>query len=237
MNYDQLIDFIKEVKPSANEKELSGILKKFKVYYDFLIEENAKYNLTGITELEEVILKHFYDSIVVLKYYFLTKQKVCDLGSGAGFPGIPLKIVCPDIDLTFVEPTGKRAKFLEMVCAKLEFKKYHVINDRMESLDDKFRDFFDIVVSRAVSSLPILIELSIPYLKTNGLSIAYKAKLGEEELKDASNCLKLLNAKPFLVKTFNISEDIGRCLVFIKKQSKTNKKYPRNYSLIASKPL
>ena len=144
---------------------------QFKIYYEFLISENEKYNLTSITNKDEVYIKHFYDSIQLENIInFEKKIDMCDVGSGAGFPSIPLKILYPNINLTIIEPTLKRCNFLKELCEKLKLENVTIINDRAENIKDLK---FDIVTARAVSNLPILLELCIPLTKGNAYFIAY----------------------------------------------------------------
>ena len=147
--------------------------EKFKIYYEFLISENQKYNLTSITDANEVYIKHFYDSCVLLNYFYLSDSTLCDVGSGAGFPGIPLKIINDSIKLTIVEPTAKRINFLKELCEKLEIKDVEFICDRAENVAKERREEFDFVTARAVSALPTLLELTIPLVRVGGSFISY----------------------------------------------------------------
>ena len=212
--------------------------EKFDLYYDFLIEENKKYNLTAITDKEEVYIKHFIDSLLMDKVFDLSKEiKICDVGSGAGFPGIPLKICYPNIDLTIIEPTKKRTNFLQMLCDKLDIK-VNIINDRVENVANELEEEFDIVTARAVASTNTLLELLVKICKVNGNLILYKGDKAFEELKQASNAIKLLGLDLKNVNTFNLDSNYGtRNIVVLNKKEKTNSKYPRRYAEILKKPL
>ena len=212
--------------------------EKFQIYYDFLINENKLYNLTSITDINEVYIKHFYDSFSLLDYLNLDDLKVLDIGSGAGFPGIPLKIMNDKIKLTIIEPTLKRINFLKELCKKLDINDVVFINKRAEDITIEERESFDCVVIRAVSNLKILLELCVPYLKVNAKLIAYKGKGYLEELEDAQNALKVLKCKVINIYKYNLFNDYGeRALIEISKLEKTDFKYPRLYAKIKNKPL
>lgn len=214
-------------------------LEQFKKYYEFLKLENQKYNLTSITEESEVYIKHFYDSISVNKIVnFKNVSTLCDIGSGAGFPGIPLKIVYPHLILTIVEPTQKRCKFLEELVNLLELENVLIINERSEKLDIKYRDYFDIVTARAVASLPILLELTVPYVKVGGSFVALKGSSYEEELDLAKSAITKLDIKISNIVNYELPNDLGmRSLMNFKKLKQTKEIYPRNYALIKKKHL
>ena len=162
-----------------------------------------------------------------------------DLGSGAGFPGVVIKIFFPSCKMYLVEPTLKRCKFLESLINKLELNDIFVFNERSENLSDDFREFFDCVVSRAVTQLNILLELSIPFIKVGGNLIAYKSRKSETEIKDSTNALKILNCEIFKDDIYYLDDNKEnlRNILLIKKNKKTKKIYPRNYSIIKSKHL
>lgn len=213
-------------------------MDKFDLYYDFLISENEKYNLTAITEREEVFIKHFDDSLKPsLVIDFDKIETICDIGSGAGFPGIPLKIKYPHLKLTIIEPTLKRCKFLSQLVFKLDLKDVIIINDRAENIGN-LREKFDVVVARAVSNLRMLLELTIPYVKVDGYFVALKGSNYEEEIKLASNAFKVLDIVIDEIKTYELDKGYGlHSLIKIKKLKPTNIKYPRAYGVIKNKPL
>ena len=206
----------------------------FKKYYEFLKEENEKYNLTTITEETEVYYKHFIDSLSVENIVDLDNISFCDVGSGAGFPSIPLKIMHPTMHLTIIEPTLKRCNFLKELVNLLNLDDVEIINDRAENVKDRH---FDIVSARAVSSLPILLELCIPLVKVNGYFIAFKGSNYQEELTLSNNALKKLDAKLVDLYKYELSTYGTHYLLKVLKEKETNKIYPRIYSQIKKKPL
>ena len=210
------------------------MIDAFEKYYKFLVEENNKYNLTSITDKDEVYIKHFLDSLSIENIIDLDNISLCDVGSGAGFPAIPLKIMYPNIKLTIIEPTLKRCNFLKQVVEMLNMKDVEIINDRAENIKDMH---FDVVCARAVSNLSILLELCIPLVKVNGYFISMKGSNYKEELDDASNALNALDAKVEDIYEYDLEEYGKRVLLKIKKIKETKKIYPRMYSQIKKKPL
>ncbi len=207
-------------------------------YYEFLISENQKYNLTSITNKEEVYIKHFEDSMSVdLVIDFNSIKEVCDVGSGAGFPGIPLKIKYPHIKLTIIEPTLKRCNFLTQLVLKLGLKDVIIINDRAENMKD-LRSKFDLVVARAVSPLPMLLELCMPLVKVGSYFVSMKGPSFQSEIDIANNALNELNSVIDKVKTYELSKGYGEhSLIKIKKIKEVSSKYPRLYKDIKNNPL
>lgn len=210
--------------------------KLFDEYYKFLIEENEKYNLTAITEKEEVFYKHFLDCAKVLEYTDLSGKVICDVGSGAGFPGIVLKILCPSLKLYIIEPIGKRCNFLNMLVARLNLKDVVIINDRAENVK-QYRNYFDYVFARAVSNLPMLIELCIPLVKVSGSFIALKGSNYQEEVDLSKNALDELKSLILKIDTYELKDYGLHSIININKKSKTPDKYPRAYAQIKHKPL
>ncbi len=210
----------------------------FLTYYQFLKEENEKYNLTAITSFEEVYEKHFKDSLMVCNVIPMEDIKtICDVGSGAGFPGIPLKIVFPHLSLTIIEPTQKRCQFLKKLIEKLELKDVTIINDRAEN-QNNLREHFDLVCARAVASLPILLELCIPLVKKDKYFIAMKGSNYQEEIHQASHACKVLDCVLEMVQTYELSQGFGtHSLLRYKKNKITKSSYPRHYATIKKKPL
>lgn len=227
-------ELIKSIVDASNTQ-----LEKLKKYYDILIEESNKYNLTAIKDLEEVYIKHFYDSLLLSKTTDLSKNvKLADIGSGAGFPGLVLKIMFPNLSITLIEPTLKRCNFLNLVIKELDLKDIYVVNARAEEYIKEKREYFDIVTARAVAPLNILLELSIPFLKQNGIFIAMKGSSASTELEDALNAYKVLNAKVTEEYTFNLPKDLGtRKIIKFTKLGKTKDIYPRLYAKIKKQPL
>lgn len=210
-------------------------LKNLDLYAKLLKEYNEVMNLTGIDDFEEVYLKHFYDSLTIAKFIDKSnKLEIADLGSGAGFPGIILAIFFPNHQFYLIEPLQKRCKFLQVIIEKLSLKNVIIENKRMEEINHQF----DIITSRAVAKLNILLELAIPNLKINGLFIPLKGKNGMEEINQAQNALKELNAKIQDIDEFNLpNENSKRINIVIEKIALTKDKYPRNFSQIKKKPL
>ena len=212
--------------------------EKFLLYYNFLVQENEKYNLTSITEKEEAYIKHFYDSIQLEKAIDLNNiTTLCDVGSGAGFPSIPLKIVYPHLHITIIEPTLKRCNFLNQLVELLQLENVTIINDRAENMTN-LRETFDIVCARAVAAMPILLELCVPLVKLNKYFIALKGSLFHEEMIKSSNAIKVLNVNVNKVYEYELLNNYGKhSIIVFEKTKNTNIKYPRKYNLIKNKPL
>ena len=230
-------EFIKELK-NIDIILTQNQINKFKIYYEYLIEYNKHTNLTSITTKEDVYLKHFYDSCLLTKTIdFNNINTMLDIGCGAGFPGIVIKILFPNIKLTLLDSNNKKTKFCESLSKLLELDNVEIVNKRAEEYIVEKREFFDIVSARAVKNLPVLIELSIPYVKQNGYFIAMKSDY-EEELNKSKNGIKVLGAEYIKTININLPNNTGvRNFILIKKINKTNPKYPRNYSQIIKKPL
>lgn len=211
---------------------------KFEEYFSYLVSENEKYNLTSIVKYDEVYSKHFHDSLSMENVVNLDKDiSICDVGSGAGFPGIPLKIEHDSIKLTIIEPTTKRINFLANLINKLDLKDVTLINGRAEEATSE-REKFDITCARAVAQVPILLELLVPLTKVNGKIILYKGDKGTLELDESKRALKELNCSVEKIYEYDLPLDMGkRMLIVINKNSKTNIKYPRRYSVIKNNPL
>lgn len=230
-------EFIKELK-NIDIILTQNQINKFKIYYEYLIEYNKHTNLTSITTKEDVYLKHFYDSCLLTKTIdFNNIDTMLDIGCGAGFPGIVIKILFPNIKLTLLDSNNKKTKFCESLSKLLELDNVEIVNKRAEEYIVEKREYFDIVSARAVKNLPVLIELSIPYVKQNGYFIAMKSDY-EEELNNSKNGIKVLGAEYIKTININLPNNTGiRNFILIKKINKTNPKYPRNYSQIIKKPL
>lgn len=207
----------------------------FRKYYEFLIQENKKYNLTAITNEEEVYYKHFYDSLTLIKTNLIKEGvSLCDIGSGAGFPGIPLKIIYPNLKLTIVESQTKKTEFLKKLVIFLELDNVEIINKRAEEY--AHTKYFDIVTARAVADLSILNELCLPLVKKGGYFIAMKGNY-EEELKRTLNGITILGGKLIEVLSFELPKDMGKRNLIIIKKEKMVQGYPRAFSQIKKKPL
>ena len=228
------------LKNYLNQLKIENIdltIDKFELYYNLLIEWNNKMNLTGITERNSVYLKHFYDCITLIKAIDLTKNlKIVDVGTGAGFPGLVLKIVFPNLDVVLVDALNKRINFLNHVIESLKLENIEAIHDRIENYAKNNLEVFDLVTCRAVAKLNIISELCLPLAKINGYFIPMKATI-EDEISD-TKYLEVLKSKVESVITFNLPiENSVRNLIVIKKYGSIDKKYPRQYDKIIKNPL
>ena len=234
MNQNKFILELKNIGIEITEFQLNQLEK----YYELLINWNKVMNLTGIVEKEEVYLKHFYDSLTITKVVDLNNiETLCDVGTGAGFPGIVLKILFPKLKITLVDSLQKRIKFLNEVITTLNLKDIEALHFRVEEYAIKNKEKFDIVTARAVASLNILSEYCIPLVKENGYFIAMKGN-AVEEISHIDNALENLSSKIEKIEEFKLPiEDSQRMLISIKKIKKTSKKYPRKYNEIKKNPL
>jgi 16S rRNA (guanine(527)-N(7))-methyltransferase GidB len=231
-------------KEFVEELSLLGInitadqLKKLNDFYKLLVEWNEKINLTAIVEEQEVYLKHFYDSLTLIKAIDLTKDlSLCDVGSGAGFPGIVLKIVFPNLNITLIDSLNKRVIYLNDIIEQLELSSIKAIHARMEDYARDNQEKFDIITARAVTSTQILSEICVKALKIGGYLILMKGNC-EEELESSSKCFKQLNLELSDIHKFILPiENSNRTLVVIEKIGKTDKAYPRSIDKIKKSPL
>lgn len=208
-------------------------LDKFSRYFDLVIENNKLFNLTAITEEHDFIDKHYIDSMIGVSE-IPNDSNLLDIGSGGGFPSIPIAILKEDVKVTALDSTAKKMTFVENSAKEIGLNNITTIAGRAEEMPS-LRESFDVVTARAVSSLPILLELAIPLLKVNGLFVAYKTD--ESELNDAKTALKTLNCVHISTKTANLPNGDNRAILVFKKLSKTDNKYPRQYGAIKKKPL
>lgn len=220
-------------------------LEQFLMYYELLMEWNKVMNLTAITEYKEVVQKHFVDSLSIIKV--IDKESlqsenisVIDIGTGAGFPGIPIKIIFSGLKITLLDSLNKRIRFLNEVIEKLELEDVETIHGRAEDYAkrDKYREQYNICVSRAVANLSTLSEYSLPFVKVGGNFLSYKAENVEEEMKKSKHAIMLLGGKVEEVIKFNLPDtDIKRAIVKIRKENLTSKKYPRKSGIPSKEPL
>lgn len=211
--------------------------QKLELYADMLCEWNQKINLTAITEPEDIAVKHFLDSMMVFKYADIPSgASVIDVGTGAGFPGVVMKIVRPDIKLTLLDSLAKRINFLDELCKALEIE-VTTVHSRAEDIPTGFRESFDIATARAVANMRVLCEYCMPYVKVGGSFVALKGSAAEQELSEADNAVKVLGGKLKSCKTFSIADAGERGIIEIKKISQTPTKYPRNPAKISKQPL
>ena len=234
MTKDKFIEEVKKLGIEINNIQLEQLNK----YYELLIEWNKVMNLTGIVEEEEVYLKHFYDSLTLYKVINLNNiENLCDVGTGAGFPGIVLKILFPTLKITLIDSLQKRINFLNEVIKSLDLKDIEAIHFRIEEYAINGRDKFDLVTARAVAPLNILSEYCLPLVKENGYFIAMKGN-ALEEINNSRNALNLLNSHIERIEEFTLPiEESQRTLIKVKKTDKTSKKYPRKYNEIKKNPL
>ena len=233
MNKEEFIKELKKMNIELTEQQLT-LLEE---YYIILKEENEKYNLTRIIKHNEVYLKHFYDSLTINKIIDIYSQNICDLGSGAGFPGLVLAICFPNTKLTLIESNGKKCYFLNLVKEKLKLDNVIIINERIEDHAKVHRETFDIVTARAVATLKHLLEYGIPLVKVDGNFIAMKANVENEE-QNIENYLNKLSIKEDKRIIFNLPvENSLRTIIKYTKTKETDKKYPRRYNEILKKDL
>ena len=234
MNLNEFISKVKELGIELNDNQIN----QFNKYYELLVEYNKVMNLTGITEYEEVLEKHFYDSLTMAKKVNLNDSSLVDIGAGAGFPCIPLKIAFPSLDVTVVDSLAKRMKFLEVVIKELNLENIRCLAMRGEDFAKLHREEFDYVTARAVARLNILNEITIPLVKVGGYFVALKGQDGLIEIDECKDAFNKLGAKIEMIDEFNLpNENAKRINIFIKKEKKTNVIYPRDYARIKKNPL
>lgn len=231
----RFLQFLSELQITLSDQQMN----QFLAFYEMMCEKNKVMNLTGITEYEEVVIKHFIDSLSLVKAIPLTNQKIIDVGCGAGFPGIPLKIAFPEIEITLLDSLNKRIVFIQDVCESLGLTKIEAIHGRAEDFaqNPKYREQYDICVSRAVSNLSSLSELCIPFVKTDGYFIPYKSEKGIEELTEAQNAIKILGGDCKKNVSFELPSKEKRTLFVIKKEKRTAKIFPRKAGMPLKEPL
>ena len=215
--------------------------KQFERYFELLVEWNEKINLTAITDKEEVYLKHFYDSIAPILQGLIPNEtiKLLDIGAGAGFPSLPMKILYPQLDVTIIDSLNKRINFLQLLAQELDLDGVHFYHGRAEDLaqDKNFRAQYDFVTARAVARMQVLSELTIPYLKVGGKLLALKASNAPEELLEAKNALNLLFSKVEDNLSYDLPNGDPRYITVVEKKKETPNKYPRKAGIPNKRPL
>lgn len=232
-----LLEKVKDLSIELSEKQVEQFIK----FYELLVEWNKVMNLTGITEYEEVVEKHFVDSLSIVKAIdIMNCETVIDIGTGAGFPGIPLKIAFPHLKITLLDSLNKRIKFLNTVISELDLEDIHTIHGRAEDFakQAEYRERYDLCVSRAVANLATLSEYCLPYVNVDGMFIPYKSGDIEAELNNSKKAVQILGGKIEKTIKFELpGTDIGRSFVKVKKVKNTGKKYPRKAGLPSKEPL
>jgi len=231
------VEKCKKIGISLSDKQVN----QFMTYYDLLIEWNSFMNLTAITDYDEVVMKHFIDSLAICQYVdFEKNDSLIDIGTGAGFPGIPLKIVFPNLKITLLDSLNKRINFLNTVIETLELDNIETIHGRAEDFakQPNYREQYDFVISRAVANLATLSELCLPFVKKDRLFISYKSEKCNEELLDAKKAIDILGGKvEKQMEYYLLDSDIKRNLLLIRKVKSTPKKYPRKAGTPAKEPI
>ena len=215
--------------------------EQYERYFELLVEWNEKINLTAITDKDEVYLKHFYDSIAPILQGLIENQpiRLLDIGAGAGFPSLPMKILFPELDVTIIDSLNKRINFLHLLAEELGLSGVHFYHGRAEDFaqDKAFRAQFDIVTARAVARMQVLSELTIPYLKVGGQLLALKASNAPEELEEAKNALNLLFSKVEDNLQYELPNGDPRYITLVEKKKETPNKYPRKAGMPNKRPL
>ena len=234
MTKDRFIEELEKIGIKITQLQLNQLDK----YYHLLLEWNQKINLTTIIKESDVYLKHFYDSLTINKIISLSEiDSLCDVGTGAGFPGLVIKILFPNIKITLVDALEKRVKFLNYVINELGLNKIEVVHERSEIYAKSHREEFDVVTARAVASLPILIEYCVPMVKVNGYFIPLKANISQEII-ESENAIEKLSLKIIKKISFKLPvEESNRTIIKFLKTKKTILKYPRKNNEIKNKPL
>ena len=234
MNLSEFIIKVRELGIELNDKQID----QFNQFYNLLIEYNKVMNLTGITAYEDVLEKHFYDSLTAAKKVNFNNSTLVDIGAGAGFPCIPLKIAFPSLKINVVDSLNKRILFLKTVIQELELKDIECFSMRGEDFAKMHREEFDYVTARAVARLNILNEICLPLVKVNGYFISMKGQDGLIEIEECHSAFQKLGAKVDFIDEFYLpQENSKRINIFIKKETKTNSLYPREFAKIKKNPL
>lgn len=237
MNEQQFKEALLEKGIQLSDEQMN----QFKLYFELLVEWNEKMNLTAITDLEGVYLKHFYDSISAALYFdFSNVTTVCDVGAGAGFPSLPIKICFPHLHVTIVDSLNKRITFLNHLSEQLKLENVNFVHSRAEDFgqNPKYREQFDCVMARAVARLPVLSELCLPLAKKDGCFVALKAAAGSEELKEAGKAISVLGGALKNEYYYHLPvEDSERSLFVFEKIKQTPKKYPRKPGVPNKQPI
>ena len=237
-NFEKIISYCENKNIEVTEQKLQQLAK----FYELMVEKNKVMNLTGITEWDDVVLRHFIDSLSIVEVFDLNhfQGRVLDLGTGAGFPGIPLKIMFPNLSIVLFDSLNKRIKFLQEVIDELDLDLIEAIHGRAEEYgrNPSYREKFDLVVSRAVANISTLSEYCLPFVKIDGSFISYKTDSIEEEIQNAGKAISILGGKISKLEHYTLFDsDMSRSLLEIKKIKSTGKKFPRKAGLPSKEPL
>ena len=236
----EMEDYLSHVADLSDLSLTNQMIRRFSIFYEMLIETNKSMNLTAITDMEAVVLKHFIDSVMLSKYFDLSECSVIDVGTGAGFPGIPLAIFYSNAEFVLLDSLKKRLRFIDQVLEKCELNHVTLIHGRAEDFgrDEMYREQFDFCVSRAVASLPVLLELCTPFVRVGGKFISYKSEQLAEELEQSKNALSILKCKLNQEIPYHIPDtDYSRILAVFNKKNKIGKQYPRQAGKPKRSPL
>lgn len=228
------LDEVKKIDVSVND----DMLNKFYIYMKEIIDWNEKVNVTAITDEKMFIVKHFIDSLTVNRFVE-DKKSIIDIGTGAGFPGIPLKIVNPNLKVTLIDSVNKKLNVIRDISEKIKLNNLQIIHTRAEDLaiKDEYREKYDVATTRAVSNLSTILEYMLPFVKVGGYAVCMKGPNYKEELDDARNAITILGGEYKFIETLNIDEDLERNIIIIKKIKETPKKYPRGQGKPLKEPI
>ena len=237
-NFDLINEYCESKQIPIDDKKREGL----SVFYEMLVEKNKVMNLTGITEWDDVVLRHFIDSLSLVEILDLSnfQGKVLDLGTGAGFPGMPLKILYPEVEFVLFDSLNKRIKFLDEVSTALSLDKISLVHGRAEEFAriPEHRENYDLVLSRAVANISTLSEYCLPFVKVGGSFVSYKTEAIDEELAESGKAISLLGGKVENIVRFELPHsDMKRSLLVIKKEKACSKKYPRKAGVPSKEPL
>ncbi len=232
------MDELKRQLNNINLKLDNKVVEKLWKFKEIVLEKNKVLNLTGITEEKDFILKHLIDSLSVLPYIQNSSKDIIDIGTGAGFPGVPIKLAVPKLNITLLDSSKKKVKFLNETIKELGLENIKAISERAEDLgmDKNYREKFDVAISRAVALLPVLVEYSLPFIKVGGIFIAQKSQ-NEEEIKSAERAISLLGGKIKEIIPIKIESLPDRSLIIIEKISKTTSNFPRKPGIASKEPI
>lgn len=238
MNIKEFEDFFIEEAEKNNIEINKEKIEKFYKYMIGIIEWNEKINVTAITDEKMFIVKHFIDSLTVNKYVE-DKEKLIDIGTGAGFPGIPLKIMNENLDVTLIDSVNKKLNVIRDLSEKLKLQKIDIIHSRAEELaqNPKYRESFDIATTRAVSNLTTIVEYMLPFIKISGYAICMKGPNYKEELEESKKAIEILGGKIEKIESLNVGEELERNIILIKKIKNTPNKYPRGQGKPLKEPI